>query len=274
MAVNWSSSVIDPPCRRPASGTILGETARSVADAAKWITRSWRRRAQFRRVLREVARHPVAPRFPFDAVSSANGGSSVRHTSCAFQHRVWNRQAAGGFNGLGTSPVSRIRSRFPLPPRVRAGHRGQQRDRVGVHRGVVDRVPLAELDDLAEVHDRDPVADVAHHRQVVGDEDVGEVELGLQVLQQVHHLRLDRDVQGGHRLVRDDQLGPQGQGAGDADALALPAGELVRVAVVVLGVEPDPRQQVLHRRLDTAGRVDALDAVRRGDDRADRVPRD
>ncbi len=33
------------------------------------------------------------------------------------------------------------------------------------------------LDDLAEVHDRDPVADVPDDRQVVRDEDVGEAEL-------------------------------------------------------------------------------------------------
>ena len=36
------------------------------------------------------------------------------------------------------------------------------------------------------------------------------------------------------RLVADDELGPQGQGAGDADALALAAGELVRVAAGVV----------------------------------------
>ena len=44
-------------------------------------------------------------------------------------------------------------------------------------------------------------------------------------------------------------FGPQRQRAGDADALALPAGELVRVAVVVLRVQPDQLQQLLHPRL-------------------------
>src|SRR5207249_1783174 len=43
--------------------------------------------------------------------SSSRGGGTVRHTSCAFQHRVWNRQAGGGLSGLGTSPVRRTRSR-------------------------------------------------------------------------------------------------------------------------------------------------------------------
>jgi hypothetical protein len=82
------------------------------------------------------------------------------------------------------------------------------------------------------------VGDVPDHGQVVGHEDVGELELVLDVLEQVHHLRLDRDVQRRHRLVADDQLRAQGDGRGDPDALALPAGELVRVAVVVLGLSP------------------------------------
>ena len=48
--------------------------------------------------------------------SSSSGGGTVRHTSCAFQHRVWNRHAGGGLSGLGTSPTRRIRSRRYLPP--------------------------------------------------------------------------------------------------------------------------------------------------------------
>ena len=40
-------------------------------------------------------------------------------------------------------------------------------------------------------------------------------------------------------------FGLQRQRPGDADALALAAGELVRVAVVVLGVQPDDLEQLL-----------------------------
>jgi hypothetical protein len=36
----------------------------------------------------------------------SSGGSSVRHTSCAFQQRVWKRQPGGGLVGDGTSPLS------------------------------------------------------------------------------------------------------------------------------------------------------------------------
>ena len=48
--------------------------------------------------------------------------------------------------------------------------------------------------------------------------------------EQIDDLRLDRDVERRDRLVADDQLRLAGQRAGDADALALAAGELVRIA--------------------------------------------
>ncbi len=69
----------------------------------------------------------------------------------------------------------------------------------------------SDLDHLAEVHDGDPVADVAHDREVVRDEEVGEVEVVLQVGEQVDDLRLDRDVERRDGLVADDQLWMQRQ---------------------------------------------------------------
>ena len=160
-----------------------------------------------------------------------------------------------------------------LAVRVRDRDRGQQRRGVRVVRPGVDVGLVGDLDDLAQVHHRDAVGDVAHHRQVVGDEHVRQVQLVLQVLQQVHHLGLDGHVERGDRLVGDDQLGLQGQGPGDADALALAAGELVGVAVVVLRGQAHQRQQVLHGLLHAVGRLDALDVEGRADDGADGVPR-
>ena len=82
----------------------------------------------------------------------------------------------------------------------------------------------------------------------MGDEDVGEAELLLEVVEQVDDLGLDRDVERRDRLVGDDQLRLQREGAGDPDPLPLPAGELVRVAVVVLGAEADALEQLLDAR--------------------------
>ena len=93
--------------------------------------------------------------------------------------------------------------------------------------------------------------------EVVRDEDVGEPELALQVLEQVEDLRLHRDVERRDRLVADDQLRVDGERAGDADALPLAAGELVREAVVVLRVEADDLEQLLHAALDLGVGADA-----------------
>ena len=76
----------------------------------------------------------------------------------------------------------------------------------------VDLVRRTDLHDLAEVHHRDPVADVLDDRQVVGDEQVGEPEPLAEVRQQVEDLPLDRDVEGGDRLVADDELGLDARG--------------------------------------------------------------
>ena len=65
--------------------------------------------------------------------------------------------------------------------------------------------------------------------------------------QQVQDLRLDRDVERADRLVADDQLGPQRERARDADALALAARELVRVAADRARLQADLREQLLHR---------------------------
>ena len=130
----------------------------------------------------------------------------------------------------------------------------------------VDFVAVAELDNAAEIHHRDPVADVAHHRQVVGDEQIGEAQFGLQVIEHVDDLGLDRDVQRRDRLVGDDEGRIGRQGAGHADALPLAAGELVGVATDKIGIEAHDAQQLLHPLL-AAGRVaDAVDGQRLADD--------
>src|SRR4051812_25304718 len=140
----------------------------------------------------------------------------------------------------------------------------------------VQVVAVREFHDLAQVHHGHAVAHVAHDGEIVGDEDDRQPELALKVTQQVQDLRLDRDVEGRDGFVGDDQLGIERKGAGDADALALAARELVREAVVVLGVEPDLLHQLLDLRLQPAARlavVEAVDAERLADDRADRLAR-
>jgi hypothetical protein len=65
----------------------------------------------------------------------------------------------------------------------------------------------------------------------VADEDVGELELVLQVGQQVEHLRLHRQIERRNGLIEHQEAGLEHQRAGNRNALALAAGEHMRIAV-------------------------------------------
>src|SRR3984957_1864094 len=149
------------------------------------------------------------------------------------------------------------------------GHRGQQGVGVGGTRMIPHLLGRRLLGDLPQIHDRHAVAHVTHDRQVVGDEDIGQTELALQVGEQVQDLRLDRHVQRGHRLVTDDQLRVERERPGDADALTLAAGELGREPVEVLRVQPDQFHQVLDLLLAVLALGGVVDGERVTDDRAD-----
>ncbi len=205
---------------------------------------------------------------------SRSSGTIWRQSATAMGQRGWKTHPDGGFSGLGTSPPRTTCSRPGLHRRVRDGHRREQGLRVGVLGVLVERLPVRDLDDLAQIHHGHPVGDVAHHREVVGHEQVGQPELGLELLQQVDDLGLDRDVQRRDRLVADDQARLHGQRPGDADALALAARQLVRVPAGHGGQQARVAEQLVDPR--GAGgpvRHDAVDGERLRDDLAHRHPR-
>ena len=92
----------------------------------------------------------------------------------------------------------------------------------------------------------------------------------LQIDEQVDDLRLDRDVERGERLVGDDEARLDGERARDADALALAAGELVRIARRDLGAQADDVEQLARRALSRRrGVAEAVDDERLVEDGAD-----
>ena len=91
-----------------------------------------------------------------------------------------------------------------------------------------DGVPLADLDDLAAIHDGDPVRDAGDDAQVVRDQDQPDPGIALDLGKEVQNLRLDGYIEGGRRLVGDDQLRLAHERHGDHDPLAQAARELVR----------------------------------------------
>ena len=163
--------------------------------------------------------------------------------------RVDDPQVLRRDDGRRRRPVRRPRG-GPLLRAGRAlaqpGHGGEQLLRVRVLRGGEQRPDVGLLDDLALVHDRDPVGEVGDDAHVVGDQHDRGAELVAAAAQQVEDLGLHGDVEGGGRLVGDDHARVEHQRLGDDDALLLPAGELVRVVVdPVLGVgDADPAEDV------------------------------
>lgn len=90
-------------------------------------------------------------------------------------------------------------------------------------RVVEDLVCAAVFDEFSVLHDGDVVADSADDGEVVADEDVGQSVFGLESAQQFDDFDLDGAVEGGGGFVEENELGPQDEGAGDGDALALSA---------------------------------------------------
>ena len=67
-----------------------------------------------------------------------------------------------------------------------------------------------------------------YRRQIVGDEEITDAKLPLQILQQIHDLGPDGDIQGRYRFVQNDQLGVERQGPGNGNALPLSAAKFMR----------------------------------------------
>src|ERR1700687_5721520 len=78
----------------------------------------------------------------------------------------------------------------------------------------------------------------------MGDEEVGQAEVALQLCQKVDDLCAHADVESGDGLVAHHELWPEGESSGDADTLALSAGEFVGVAGARGLVEAHGAQEV------------------------------
>ena len=116
---------------------------------------------------------------------------------------------------------------------------------VGFAGGAADLAPGAGFDDATVLHDGDAMAEVAHQRHGVGDEEIGEAVALLEVAQQVDDLCADGDIERADRFVEYEEFGTEGDGAGDVDALTLATGEFVGVAAEGGGIEADLGQELV-----------------------------
>src|SRR5690606_10915819 len=116
--------------------------------------------------------------------------------------------------------------------------------RVRMDRSVIDLLAGSDLDDPPRIHDGHTVGNVPYDRKIVGDEQIRQSEIALEVPQQIDDLRTHRDVKRGDRLVCNDQRWLQRQSAGNADALPLPAGKAVGISVGGVAGQADPIQEL------------------------------
>jgi hypothetical protein len=108
---------------------------------------------------------------------------------------------------------------------------------------------------------------------VVGDEDVGQAELALELLEQVEDLGLDGNVQRRHGLVAHDQVGFEDERASDPDPLPLAARELVGIAAGVVWLQPDLVHHLADLLPPLGVAAETVDAQALADAVTDRRPR-
>ena len=86
-----------------------------------------------------------------------------------------------------------------------------------------DSIHSTQLDNPAKIHHGNPMADVRDDGEVVGDEQIRQPQLFLQVLQEVDDLSLYADVKRAHGLITNDKCWLHSEGPSDAYSLSLPS---------------------------------------------------
>ncbi len=165
-----------------------------------------------------------------------------RRVTAAHVHCV---RAAGveRASGDGLEPV-RNRSVDDLEVRAVLDQIGQGAEKaIGVRMApaVEDLLHRAGLDDVAGIRHPDAITGLGNHAEIVSDEEDCKVFRLTQIGEQLQNLRLYGHVEGGCRLVGNQQIGPGRESHRNHYALLHPAAEVEGVGVVdCLGIgKPD-----------------------------------
>ena len=195
----------------------------------------------------------VRAEFPADRLSVDTAGMEVT--------------AGGRRKGGGDFPLQE--QSLMLTTRDRAGDGLQQGFRVRMEGGAIEFERRSDLNNPSKVHDGHTLAQVFDHREVVRDKEVGQTKLLLDIIEEVDDLGLNREIKSGDGFVGDDQFRFHRQGAGNADALPLPAGEFMGITIKDIAAEADGRQQFKNEAFDCGRGCQAVDDQRFGDNVAD-----
>ena len=119
---------------------------------------------------------------------------------------------------------------------IESRNAGEQVSSVFVLRFAVDHLGRSRFDDFSPTEDHDLIADMLDDGEVVRDEEVGQAELLLQVLEEIDDLGLHADIERADRFIADDECRFGCEGASDPDPLSLAAAEFMWITPKKLGL--------------------------------------
>ena len=137
------------------------------------------------------------------------------------------------------------------------------------------RERAALLDDAAVAEDRDAIGEARDDREIVADQHDAEAIAACEFGEERQDLCLGRDVEGGGRLVRDQQARRQRGCERERDPLSLAARQLVWIAIGrhAAGSETDPLERCRSANRGLGARRAGVHQHRLGDLGADREQR-
>jgi hypothetical protein len=141
--------------------------------------------------------------------------------------------------------------------------------RIGMRGSLIKPSRRPAFDKCSTLQHGDLARHIERGGKVVGNEQRGEPDPLLQVLDKVEDLRLNGNVKRTHRLVEDDKPRGRDQSACDGNTLALSTRQFVRVAAFHSRRQPDRSEHLAHRRGHFAPRGRAADYQRLGNRSAD-----
>src|SRR5262249_53521755 len=128
-----------------------------------------------------------------DAISEGDHGR-ILTTAALKPHRASGMIVAARRGALWGGGVAQRRWARAAACGIKRGNGGKQRPCIGVSWCREDALGGPRLDDASEVHHGDASGEVAHHTEIVGNKEIGELARCLEIGKQVEDLRLDRHI--------------------------------------------------------------------------------
>ncbi len=113
--------------------------------------------------------------------------------------------------------------------------------------GIGIKLPaVGDLHNIPQVHHCHPMADMLYHCQVMGNKQIGQAQLFLQLFQEVDDLGLDGHIKSRDGLITDDDIRVCRQGPCNPHPLPLAAGKFMGHPVLQGRIQAHQSKQLIH----------------------------